>query len=134
MVGLGILMIFTGISAAYLYSRKKLFKAKWFHRWCVVMAPSGFFAVLAGWFVTEIGRQPYTVYGVLRTAEGVSNVPGEAMLVTLVTFIVVYTVVFGAAVFYILRLMAAGPKKLAKKDTSPVKVGVSGRLSDKEMV
>ena len=76
MVGIGILMIVTGLAALVLFFRKRLFDARWFHYWCMAMTPAGFIAVLAGWFVTEIGRQPYIVYGVMRTAEAVSPVPG----------------------------------------------------------
>ena len=65
-----------GDRAGSLSSRSGLFDTTWFHYWCMALTPAGFIAVLAGWFVTEIGRQPYIVYGVLRTAEAVSPVPG----------------------------------------------------------
>ena len=70
------------------------------------MGPSGFVAVLAGWITTEVGRQPYTVYGLLRTADSVSPIDAPAVAASLVAFIVVYFAVFGAGIFYILRLMA----------------------------
>ena len=130
MVGLGMLMIATGLLAALLYWRKKLFENKLFHRWCLAMAPSGFIAVLAGWFVTEVGRQPYTVYGVLRTSDGVSNVPPEAMLFTLISFIVIYTAIFGAGIFYVFKLIKNGPKKAEPKTKAP---GLSGRLPAEEV-
>ncbi|MBI1309206.1 MAG: cytochrome ubiquinol oxidase subunit I [Proteobacteria bacterium] len=128
MVGLGTLMILTGLSAAFLYWRKKLFTATWFHRWCVAMAPAGFVAVLAGWFVTEVGRQPYTVYGVLKTASGVSPVPGHAMLASLLIFIALYALLFISAVFYVGRLIVRGPLK-ADKSHQHAHPGMSGRLS-----
>lgn len=59
MVGIGFLMVFTGIAGLYLYLKKRLYNAKWFQYWYMLMSPSGFIAVLAGWFVTEVGRQPY---------------------------------------------------------------------------
>ena len=109
MVGLGMLMILTGAMAAILFFSKRLFTARWFHRWCIALSPAGFIAVLAGWFVTEIGRQPYTVYGVLRTAQSISPVQAEQVAFSLAAFIVVYTLIFGAAIYYIFKLVRKGP-------------------------
>lgn len=109
MVGLGILMLFTGVSAAILYFRKKLFDKPWFQRWCIVMTPAGFAAVLAGWAVTEIGRQPYVVYGVVRTAKAASPVMGSQLVASLCAFVVTYVFIFGAGSYYILRLIGKGP-------------------------
>ncbi len=85
--------------------RKTLYTGKWLQRAAVLMGPSGFVAVLAGWYTTEVGRQPYTVYGLLRTSDSLSNVDAEAIGASLIAFIIVYFVVFGAGVFYILRLV-----------------------------
>jgi cytochrome d ubiquinol oxidase subunit I len=74
------------------------------------MGPSGFVAVLAGWYTTEVGRQPYTVYGLLRTADSLSNIDPQAVGASLVAFIIVYFVVFGAGVFYILRTVSKTPE------------------------
>ena len=90
MVGMGMLMIFTGVTAAVLFLRKKLFSKRMFQLWCMAMIPSGFIAVLAGWFVTEIGRQPYIIYGVMRTAEAVSPVMGSQIALSLIAFIFSY--------------------------------------------
>ena len=109
MVGIGMLMIATGILAAYLYFRKKLFDTRWFQLWCMALAPSGFIAVLAGWFVTEVGRQPWIIHGVMRTAESVSPVAGQSTAISLTAFVVIYALVFGAGVYYIMRLIAKGP-------------------------
>ena len=73
MVGIGMLMVATGAIAVVLYFRKRLFDTRWFQLWCMALTPSGFIAVIAGWFVTEIGRQPYVVYGILRTSDSVSQ-------------------------------------------------------------
>ena len=73
------------------------------------MAPSGLIAVLAGWITTEVGRQPYTVYGMLRTAESAAPLDAAAVGTSLVAFIVVYFAVFGAGTFYIMRLMSRPP-------------------------
>ena len=115
MVGLGMLMILTGVMALLLYSRGKLFEKRWFFRWCVAMGPAGFIAVLAGWFVTEVGRQPYTVYGVLRTTDSISPVAAEQVALTLLGFIVAYTFIFGAGTYYVFRLFKAGPKGKQEK-------------------
>jgi cytochrome d ubiquinol oxidase subunit I len=109
MVGIGVLMVLTGIFAAFLFWRKRLFSTGWFQIWCMALTPSGFIAVLAGWFVTEIGRQPYIVYGVMRTAEAVSPVAATNIVISLLAFIAAYTFIFGAGSYYVLRLIAKGP-------------------------
>lgn len=109
MVGLGMAMIFTGVVAVILHFRKTLFTNGLFHKWCVAMTPSGFIAVLAGWFVTEVGRQPYTVYGALKTSHSISPVVAEQVFITLLGFVVVYTFVFGAGVYYVTKLVRKGP-------------------------
>ena len=73
------------------------------------MAPSGFIAILSGWFVTEVGRQPYIVYGLMRTAEAASPVLGQQVFLSLLAFIIVYTFVFGAGIYYIGVLIRGGP-------------------------
>ncbi len=76
------------------------------------MGPSGFVAVLAGWITTEVGRQPWTVYGLLRTARlRLADRRAPAVGASLIAFIVVYFVVFGAGIFYILRLMNKPPER-----------------------
>jgi cytochrome d ubiquinol oxidase subunit I len=109
MVGLGILMALTGLIAIVLYFRKRLFETRWFQLWCMALTPAGFIAVVSGWIVTEVGRQPYITYGLIRTADAVSPLLGSHVAATLVAFIVCYTVVFGAGSYYILHLIAAGP-------------------------
>ena len=109
MVGIGVLMIFTGVTAAILFLCKQLFSKRWFQLWCMAMTPSGFIAVLVGWFVTEIGRQPYIVYGVMRTAETISPVMGSQVAMSLLAFIFSYVFIFGAGSYYILRLIGKGP-------------------------
>jgi cytochrome d ubiquinol oxidase subunit I len=73
------------------------------------MIPSGFVALLAGWCTTEIGRQPYVVYGLMRTADAVSQVPAASVATTLVLFVAVYGGVFGAGIYYLSRLIRVGP-------------------------
>jgi cytochrome d ubiquinol oxidase subunit I len=109
MVGLGLLMIGLGFWGAWLLWRRKAFENRWFLRFAVAMGPAGFIAVLAGWMVTEIGRQPWLVQGVLRTADAVSPVTTGSVLTSLLVYISVYSVVFTAGALFILRLMAEGP-------------------------
>ncbi len=108
MVVIGFLMLFTILRAVILYFRKRIFDSRWFQILCMMMTPSGFIAILAGWFVTEIGRQPYLVYGLLRTADVASAVSSNQVLFTLIAFGIVYFIIFGAATYYILRLIAKG--------------------------
>ena len=109
MVGLGMLMIATGLVALVLHLKKQLFTTRWFHLWCVAMTPAGFVAVLSGWFVTEVGRQPYIVFNVLRTSETISPVAGGPIAISLAAFVVVYGLVFTAGAYYILKLIGKGP-------------------------
>ena len=117
MVGLGILMLLIGLTSAVQFFRGKLFTTKWLHGWWMLMMPSGFVALLAGWFVTEIGRQPYVAYGILRTAQSVSPaILGPQVAWSLLSFVIIYTVIFGTASYYILRLIAKGlPTTLEKE-------------------
>ncbi|MFP3981362.1 MAG: cytochrome ubiquinol oxidase subunit I [Desulfobacterales bacterium] len=110
MVGLGLLMIATGVAAIVLYFKKRLFDTRWFQYWCMALTPSGFVAVLAGWFVTEVGRQPWIVQDVLRTQDAVSPVVGTSVALSLAAFILVYVFVFGAGSYYILHLIGKGPE------------------------
>ncbi|MGA2654905.1 MAG: cytochrome ubiquinol oxidase subunit I, partial [Gammaproteobacteria bacterium] len=109
MVAIGMLMILLGLLSAVAYFRKTLFTSRFLHTYWMLMMPSGFIAVLAGWFVTEIGRQPYTAYGVIRTIESVSPaIIGPQVAWSLLAFVVMYIFVFGAGSYYILKLLAKG--------------------------
>ena len=124
MVGLGLLMIGLGAWGVVLMARKRLFQTGWFLRFCVLMGPSGFVAVLAGWMVTEVGRQPWVVYGVLRTRDAVSPVIASQVATSLLAYVVVYSIVFTAGALFILRLMAEGPvsdshEPQPKRDRAP---------------
>jgi cytochrome bd ubiquinol oxidase subunit I len=122
MVGLGFAML--GIGAWGLWRRIKggLYSDRWLHRAVVAMGPSGFVAVLAGWITTEVGRQPFTVYGLLRTADSLGPVGAPAVAASLLAFIVVYFFVFGAGTFYILRMMGKPPgRRDTEMDKGPVR-------------
>ena len=110
MVALGMAMLLLGVWALYARVRKRLYDAPWLHRFAIVMGPMGFVAVLAGWITTEVGRQPWTVYGLLRTADSAAPLDTPAVATSLAAFAIVYFAVFGAGVFYILRLMGHPPK------------------------
>ncbi len=109
MVGLGVLIVLLAAWSLWLRWRGKLFSARNFLRLATIMGPSGLIAVLAGWYTTEIGRQPWVVYGVMRTDHAVSNHSALALSATLVVFIVMYTAVFGTGISYMLKLVAKGP-------------------------
>ncbi|MCB1738768.1 MAG: cytochrome ubiquinol oxidase subunit I [Gammaproteobacteria bacterium] len=118
MVGLGLLMIAYGLTGALWAGRKRLFTTRWLHRWALAMGPAGFAALLAGWFVTEAGRQPYVVYGLMRTSEAASPIGAPGVAGSLTAFVVVYCFVFGAGVFYLFRLFARPPGAPAVSPTS----------------
>lgn len=109
MVGVGFAMLGLGLWAGFARWRGRLYDWQWLHRAAVVMGPAGFLAVLCGWVTTEVGRQPFTVYGLLRTSESVAGLRADAVGASLVAFIVVYFFVFGSGTFYVLRLMGRTP-------------------------
>jgi cytochrome d ubiquinol oxidase subunit I len=109
MAGLGVLMILLSVAGFVLRRKNKLFESKMFQRFVLVMGPSGFISLLAGWVTTEAGRQPWVVYGVMRTAQAVSPVTAQQVGVTLLVFVVVYTLVFGTGIYYLLKLLRTGP-------------------------
>ena len=109
MVGIGLLMLFVGWCGAVQQWRGRLEQTTWLLRLTSNMAPAGFIALLAGWFTTEIGRQPYVVYGLMRTADAVSPLPAGSVAWSLAMFLLVYGGVFGAGLYYILRLVRKGP-------------------------
>lgn len=110
MVGLGMSMFLLGGASLWLRFRGRLYASRYFLRAAVLMGPSGLVALLAGWVTTEAGRQPWTVYGLLRTTQSLSPVTAPAVAASLIAFVVVYLVVFSAGVAFLLRLLG-GPVK-----------------------
>jgi cytochrome d ubiquinol oxidase subunit I len=110
MVGLGLLMIALGFWSLWLRRGGALFRARGFLRAAVAMGPAGLLAVLAGWITTEVGRQPWVVYGVMRTADGASPHGVAPVALTLALFVVSYFFVFGVGIAYVLRLVRKGPQ------------------------
>jgi cytochrome d ubiquinol oxidase subunit I len=109
MVGIGLIMIATGLIGALLWWRGRLFDTRWYlwltsHAWWL-----GFVAVICGWIVTESGRQPWLVYGLLRTADAASPISASTVAATLALFVIVYGIVFAMGIYYINRLITKGP-------------------------
>ncbi len=133
MVGLGFLMLALGLFALVQRYRHQLYESVWLHRAAIVMAPAGFVALLSGWVTTEVGRQPFTVYGALRTVDSVSPIALPGVATSLAAFGVVYLLVFGAGFLFLLRLMRKppvpgeyGPSSLLPSRTSGITPGPPG--------
>jgi cytochrome bd ubiquinol oxidase subunit I len=109
MVGLGALMIGIGVWGAWARWRGALYRSRMLLRALLCMGPAGVVAMLAGWITTEVGRQPWVVYGLMRTRDGVSAHTAAQLEASLALFVVVYFLVFGAGVVYLLRVIANGP-------------------------
>ena len=109
MVGIGMAMILIGVVGTILWWRKKVFDTSWYLTPLTYAWPLGFIAILAGWWVTETGRQPYVIYGILKTVDAVSPVSFWAVLTSLILFVLVYTSVFSMGILYINKLIEKGP-------------------------
>ena len=127
MVGLGFLMLGLGLWGAALRWRGRLYDTPLFLRFAVLMGPAGLIALLAGWLTTEIGRQPWIVYGVMRTQDAVSHHSDLELSVTLTVFVIVYCAVFGSGVVYMLKLAARGPVGLPLKEEDPLQLHRAAR-------
>jgi cytochrome d ubiquinol oxidase subunit I len=118
MVGLGFLMLLLAFASLWAWRRGALDRTRWLldgWRW---MSPAGFIALLSGWYVVEIGRQPYVIYGLLRTSDAVSpNIAAAAVLSSLIIYACAYAVIFGAGIWYLRKLLLIGPVKQPPKDT-----------------
>ena len=120
MVGIAFLMLAVVVTGCILYLRRRLFTTAWFLRLCQWVAPLGFIAVLAGWITTETGRQPWTVYGLMRTANSVSpSLTGGDVLASLVAYILVYLVMFPTGIAFMAGRVRAGVG-LAETPEEPV--------------
>jgi cytochrome d ubiquinol oxidase subunit I len=109
MVALGMAMLALGLFSLLARWRGRLFEWRLLHRCALLMSPAGFVAVIAGWVTTEVGRQPFTIYHVLRTADSVSPIASPAVTGSLLAFIVVYFAAFVSGTLYIFKLMAVPP-------------------------
>ncbi|MCW2243746.1 cytochrome ubiquinol oxidase subunit I [Azospirillum canadense] len=120
MVGIGMLMLAVALVHLVLRVMGRLYSPNWFHRVLVACMPIGFVAILAGWFTTEIGRQPWVVYGHLRTSDAVTPaLTGGAVLFSLIAFMVVYAMIYGFGTYYLIRILKMGPAALRDDDYAP---------------
>ncbi len=116
MVGIGVAMLALVALGQWLRLRRRLFHSDWFLRLLQYSAPIGFVAVIAGWITTEAGRQPWVVYGLMRTRDAVSpSITGGEVAISLAVYVAVYLLVFGAGLRLLLRLIAAGPAVAAEE-------------------
>lgn len=123
MVGLGVIMVIVGAIGLWLRRQGRLYDTQWFLRLCTACIPIGFIALLAGWFVTEVGRQPWTVYGLLHRSDSLTpSLTGANVLWSLLIYIGAYTLVFGAGIFYLVHVVRQGPSV-----SQPPQDGASGR-------
>jgi cytochrome bd ubiquinol oxidase subunit I len=109
MVGLGMLMFALGLFSLVARLRRRLYQWRLLHGFALLMGPAGFVAVIAGWVTTEVGRQPWVIYGLLRTRDAVSPIAAPGVTGSLIAFVIVYFTVFAAGTYYILQLMARAP-------------------------
>ncbi len=125
MVGIGFAMLGLGLWSLIARWRGKLYDWQMLHRAALVMGPSGFVAVIAGWITAEVGRQPFTVYNLLRTADSVSPLAAPAVAASLTAFVIVYFAVFGIGTWYLLKLMQQPPhaheEPLERQEQAPLR-------------
>jgi len=130
MAGLGMLMLLVAALGLLLRKGGKLYETRWYQKFVFYMGPSGLIALVAGWVTTEVGRQPWTVYGILRTVDSVSPISSQQAGVSLLIFVVVYLLVFGTGVYYMLKLMKQGPVELTPDEFSRPNPGLHNRPLD----
>lgn len=119
MVGIGVCFILLSSLGLFLYLRKTLYRSRHFLKVMVLFTPCGFIATLTGWFVAETGRQPWVVYGLVRTLDSVSAVDAEQVMFSLGLFIMAYVITFSAYLYYLFRLIKIGPDKKAEAIKPP---------------
>jgi cytochrome bd ubiquinol oxidase subunit I len=110
MYGIAILMFGMAVASLWLRWHGGLFTTRWFLRSLVIMAPSGIVATLGGWYLAETGRQPWVIFGLLRTVDAVSPVPAGTLLSTLIAFIFVYAFFMTAFLIFVFRMIRRGPE------------------------
>ncbi len=119
MVGIGLLMIAIAYVGLWLWWRRRLFETPWFVRFTAQTWWLGFVAVISGWIVTETGRQPWVVTGILRSADATSPIGAGSVAASLLLFVLVYAIVFSMGIYYINRLIARGAEGRAAEPPSP---------------
>lgn len=117
MVGIGLLMLVVVITGLVLWRRGKLFESRRYLKLCTWMGGAGFIAVLAGWTTTEVGRQPWVVYGLMRTEHAVTpSLTGSDVAISLTTYVLSYLIIFSGGVILLRRLVKIGPQTAAQAE------------------
>ena len=142
MVGLGLAMLALALVSAWAWRRGWLFRSRWLLDGWRLLSPAGFVSIVAGWYVVEIGRQPWVVHGLLRTSEALSpNISAAAVMSSLGTYALAYAVIFGAGTWYMLGLVRKGPQPFEdpprteggdKTPARPLSVGEPGPIRTEE--
>jgi cytochrome d ubiquinol oxidase subunit I len=132
MVGIGLILLLLAILGAVLRRRGRLFTTRWFLKALVAAMPLGFIAILAGWVVTEAGRQPWVVYGMVLTADAASALARRDVGLTLILFVVVYALMGLAFLWFFWRIIMRGPKAADTPDTDLSSIG--GRMQSTPIV
>lgn len=110
MVGMGLIMLAVSWFGLWLRWRGRLETTRWFLWAAFLSFPSGFVAVLAGWFTAEVGRQPWVVYGLLRTKDAVTpSLATTDVVISLTIYVLAYAVIYAFGIGYIYRLLRDGP-------------------------
>jgi cytochrome d ubiquinol oxidase subunit I len=122
MYGIAIIMFGVAVASLWLRWQRRLFTTRWFLRSLVVMSPSGVLATLGGWYLAETGRQPWVIYGILRTIDAVSPVPADALLSSLIAFVCIYGLFGTSFVLFAFRMIRRGPQD------APAQAEASGSL------
>ncbi len=124
MVGIGMLLLLTALTGAVLRWRHRLYDTRWFQTVAMATAPLGFIAVLAGWTTTEAGRQPWVIYGQLRTVDAAAPVTAHAVATTLLIFFVLYAALMIVFLWFAGRIVIRGPASPSPADPSRVRPGI----------
>jgi cytochrome d ubiquinol oxidase subunit I len=125
MVGVAVIMLFVAVTGQVLLRRGgRLYRTAWFLRLCQWAAPLGFVAVIAGWTTTEVGRQPWTVYGLLRTAKSVTpSLTGADVAISLALYVLVYLIMYGAGLVIMAGIVRSGVAEAEAAPTPPIEAG-----------
>jgi cytochrome d ubiquinol oxidase subunit I len=117
MIALWGIMALSVLLSLWLRAKGALYETDWYLRFCTIIAPIGFLTVLAGWATTEVGRQPWTVYGQLRTADSVTpSITGFDVLLSFLGYSAVYLLMFAAGIALIVRIVRKGPAEAEEDD------------------
>ena len=126
MVAIGFLLLFVMVWAAVLWWRGRLYESRPFLKTLWAVHPLGFFATEFGWITNEVGRQPWLVYNLMRTSEGVSPIPAGNVMWSLSLFLIVFAVIGTSYFYYVLKTLRIGPD--LSSPIPPVQLAAGMRL------